>query len=70
MVYAGRYWAFNGTVIMTFIFGICLGVPSTYDAILVLTAFNGFGIGGNIPIDTTICLEFIPQVLPNQDASR
>lgn len=26
-----------------------------------MTAFNGFGIGGNIPIDTTICLEFIPQ---------
>ena len=28
---------------------------------LVITAFVGFGIGGNIPIDTTICLEFIPQ---------
>lgn len=28
---------------------------------MVVTAFNGFGIGGNIPIDTTICLEFIPQ---------
>lgn len=27
----------------------------------MVTAFNGFGIGGNIPIDTTICLEFIPQ---------
>ena len=27
----------------------------------MLTAFVGFGIGGNIPIDTTICLEFIPQ---------
>ena len=26
-----------------------------------MTAFVGFGIGGNIPIDTTICLEFIPQ---------
>jgi MFS family permease len=27
----------------------------------VLTAFVGFGVGGNIPIDTTICLEFLPQ---------
>lgn len=32
-----------------------------YPAFLVITAFVGFGIGGNIPIDTTICLEFIPQ---------
>ncbi|MCJ1394821.1 hypothetical protein MMC18_007701 [Xylographa bjoerkii] len=43
------------------IFGLCLGAPSNYDGILVLTAFVGFGVGGNIPIDTTICLEFIPQ---------
>ncbi|OWP04421.1 MFS sugar transporter [Marssonina coronariae] len=57
----GRKWAFNGTVCITFIFGLCLGAPDTYPAILVLTAFNGFGIGGNIPIDTTICLEFLPQ---------
>jgi MFS family permease len=27
----------------------------------VVTAFLGFGVGGNIPIDTTICLEFLPQ---------
>ncbi|RDW88842.1 hypothetical protein BP6252_00874 [Coleophoma cylindrospora] len=57
----GRRWAFNGTVFTTCIFGLCLGVPDTYSAILVLTAFTGFGIGGNIPIDTTICLEFLPQ---------
>lgn len=58
----GRRWAFNGTVFITCVFGLVLGVPDTYTAILVLTAFNGFGIGGNIPIDTTICLEFIPKV--------
>ena len=28
----------------------------------MITALVGFGVGGNIPIDTTICLEFIPQV--------
>ncbi|RPA85102.1 MFS general substrate transporter [Ascobolus immersus RN42] len=57
----GRRAAFNGTVLITCIFGLCLGAPDTYNAILVLTAFNGFGIGGNIPIDTTICLEFLPK---------
>ncbi|KKY24980.1 putative membrane transporter [Phaeomoniella chlamydospora] len=57
----GRRWAFNFTVLCASIFGLCLGAPDTYDAILVLTAFTGFGIGGNIPIDTTITLEFLPQ---------
>ncbi|ORY16955.1 major facilitator superfamily domain-containing protein [Clohesyomyces aquaticus] len=57
----GRKWAFNLTVLISSIFGLCLGIPDTYDCILVLTAFCGFGVGGNIPIDTTITLEFTPQ---------
>lgn len=57
----GRQWAFNLTVLIASIFGICLGAPNSYTPFLVLTAFTGFGIGGNIPIDTTITLEFIPQ---------
>jgi MFS family permease len=57
----GRQWAFNFTVLFSSIFGLCLGAPSSYDTILVLTAFVGFGVGGNIPIDTTIMLEFLPQ---------
>ena len=58
----GRQYAFNLTCLISSVFGLCLGAPSNYDGILVLTAFVGFGVGGNIPIDTTICLEFIPQV--------
>ncbi|KAF2866319.1 major facilitator superfamily domain-containing protein [Massariosphaeria phaeospora] len=57
----GRQWAFNLTVLIASVFGLCLGIPDSYDAILVLTAFVGFGVGGNIPIDTTITLEFTPQ---------
>lgn len=57
----GRYWAFNLTVLTSSIFGICLGAPDSYNTLLVLTAFTGLGIGGNIPIDTTICLEMLPQ---------
>ncbi|MCJ1308099.1 hypothetical protein MMC25_001751 [Agyrium rufum] len=57
----GRQYAFNLTCLIASVFGLCLGAPSTYSGILVLTAFTGFGVGGNIPIDTTICLEFIPQ---------
>ena len=57
----GRYWAFNFTVLTACIFGLCVGAPNTYNAVLVLTAFIGIGIGGNIPIDTTITLECLPQ---------
>ncbi|KAH7116156.1 major facilitator superfamily domain-containing protein [Dendryphion nanum] len=57
----GRQWAFNLTVFVSSIFGLCLAIPDSYSAILVLTAFVGFGVGGNIPIDTTITLEFTPQ---------
>jgi MFS family permease len=56
----GRYWAFNLTVLTSSIFGICLGIPDSYNTLLVLTALVGLGIGGNIPIDTTICLEMLP----------
>lgn len=57
----GRQWAFNLTVFIASAFGLCIGAPDTYTAVLVLTAFTGFGVGGNIPIDTTITLEFTPQ---------
>lgn len=59
----GRQWAFNLTCLISASFGLGLGGCNTYSAFLVVTAFIGFGIGGNIPIDTTICLEFIPQVI-------
>ncbi|KAF1838064.1 MFS general substrate transporter [Decorospora gaudefroyi] len=57
----GRKFSFNLTVLFACIAGTCIAVPSTYNAILVLTAFTGFGVGGNIPIDTTITLEATPQ---------
>jgi len=57
----GRKWAFNLTCLCAAVFGMGLGGANSYNTFLVLTAFTGFGIGGNIPIDTTICLEFIPQ---------
>ncbi|KAK5708748.1 hypothetical protein LTR17_020402 [Elasticomyces elasticus] len=57
----GRKWAFNLTCLISAAFGLGLGGCNSYPAFLIVTAFVGFGIGGNIPIDTTICLEFIPQ---------
>ncbi|KAI8956025.1 MFS general substrate transporter [Xylaria longipes] len=57
----GRRWAFNFTVLFASAFGLSLGAAGDYTTFLILTAFVGFGIGGNVPIDTTIALEFIPQ---------
>ncbi|KAI0406288.1 major facilitator superfamily domain-containing protein [Xylaria palmicola] len=57
----GRRWAFNFTVLFASAFGLALGASDNYTTFLVLTAFVGFGVGGNVPIDTTIALEFIPQ---------
>ncbi|KAI5244490.1 MFS general substrate transporter [Aureobasidium subglaciale] len=57
----GRQWAFNLTCLISASFGLGLGGCDSYTSFLVVTAFCGFGIGGNIPIDTTICLEFLPQ---------
>ncbi|KAB8754771.1 hypothetical protein FH972_026560 [Carpinus fangiana] len=57
----GRRWAFNLTVLFSTVFGLALGGANSYNSFLVLTAFVGFGVGGNIPIDTTITLECIPQ---------
>lgn len=38
----GRRWAFNLTVLIACIFGLCLGAPDDYNTILVLTALTGF----------------------------
>jgi len=57
----GRRWAFNLTVLVACVFGTSIAIPSTYNSILVLTALTGFGVGGNIPVDTTITLEATPR---------
>jgi MFS family permease len=49
----GRRVAFLGTSLITGVFGMCLGAQSSYNGLLVFLAFTGFGIGGNIPIDST-----------------
>lgn len=56
----GRKWSFYLTCLIAGIFGISSGAPPTFTGLRVLTAFTGFGVGGNIPIDCTITLEFLP----------
>jgi len=58
----GRKWAFNLTCLITSIFGTLLAAPSyNYAAICGIYFLSSVGLGGNIPIDATIALEFLPQ---------
>lgn len=52
--------SFYLTCLISSIFGMANAGPSTLAGLCVIAAFVGFGIGGNIPIETTITLEFLP----------
>ncbi|GAA5988451.1 hypothetical protein JCM10908_003571 [Rhodotorula pacifica] len=56
----GRRWAFNLTCLISSVFGLIFAAPSNFDALCFLTFCIGLGVGGNIPIDATITLEFLP----------
>ena len=45
--------AFLGTSLISGVFGMCIGAQSSYNGLLLFIAFTGFGIGGNVPIDST-----------------
>lgn len=58
----GRKWAFQITCLITSIFGLLLAAPKfNYAAICGIYFLASLGLGGNIPIDATIALEFLPQ---------
>lgn len=58
----GRRWAFNLTCLITSVFGLLLAAPkNNYGAICGIYFLASLGLGGNIPIDATIALEFVPQ---------
>jgi MFS family permease len=58
----GRRWAFNLTCLITSVFGLLLAAPKyNYGALCGIYFLASLGLGGNIPIDATIALEFLPQ---------
>lgn len=56
----GRKWCFNLTCLISSTFGLILPVFGNFDLIVFFTALIGTGVGGNIPVDATITLEFLP----------
>ena len=56
----GRKWAFNLTLGITAVFGMIAASSPNFAAIGCFAAFWSFGVGGNLPVDSAIFLEFLP----------
>lgn len=56
----GRKWAFNFSLGVASIFAISAGAAPNYISWCSFVALSGFGIGGNLVLDTTVFLEFLP----------
>lgn len=56
----GRRPAFNLTLMITGIFGCVVGAGRSWITVCGLYSALGFGIGGNLPVDGALFLEFLP----------
>jgi MFS family permease len=57
----GRKPAFNATLLITFIFAFATSFAGSITAMCVLVGCMGFGVGGNLPVDGALLLEFLPK---------
>ncbi|RAL64337.1 hypothetical protein DID88_001813 [Monilinia fructigena] len=56
----GRRLAFNATLGITAIFGLIAAGSPNFAAIGCFAALWSFGVGGNLPVDSAVFLEFLP----------
>ncbi|KAG9244776.1 sugar transporter [Calycina marina] len=56
----GRRLAFNATLFIVGIFGIAAGAGPSWIGVCSLFAALGTGLGGNLPVDGALFLEFLP----------
>jgi MFS family permease len=56
----GRKWAFNLSLLFASIFSIIGGASPNFVAFAAFNAIAAFGAGGNLVLDTTVFLEFLP----------
>ncbi|KAJ7312934.1 MFS general substrate transporter [Mycena albidolilacea] len=56
----GRRLAWNATLFLSGIFGIATGAAPNFVTLCALLACIGFGVGGNLPVDGALFLEFLP----------
>lgn len=56
----GRRFAFNVSLFVCSAFTIVAGASPSWNSLAFFVAFSAFGAGGNLILDTTILLEYIP----------
>ncbi|KAJ7444567.1 MFS general substrate transporter [Mycena galericulata] len=56
----GRRTAWNATLFISGIFGVAAGASPNFLTLCALLACIGFGVGGNLPVDGALFLEFLP----------
>jgi MFS family permease len=56
----GRRRVFNLTLLLAGVFGTVAGASPSFTAVAVFVAFWSVGVGGNIPVDSAVFLEFLP----------
>lgn len=57
----GRRLAFNATLFLAGVFGLAAGGGPNWIGTCALYAALGLGVGGNLPVDGALFLEFLPQ---------
>lgn len=56
----GRKWAFNLTLGITGVFGLVAAASPSFATVCLFAALWSIGVGGNLPVDSAIFLEFLP----------
>ena len=56
----GRRIAFNATLFLAGVFGLAIGGAPNWIGVSALYACLGLGVGGNLPVDGALFLEFLP----------
>lgn len=56
----GRKWGFNLTLGLTAVWSLVAAGSPTFAALGVFVALWSFGVGGNLPVDSALFLEFLP----------
>ncbi|KAF7798232.1 hypothetical protein EIP86_009449 [Pleurotus ostreatoroseus] len=56
----GRRWSFNITLLIAGIFGLAAGGSNSFLTLASLLAVLGVGVGGNLPVDSAVFLDFVP----------
>ncbi|KAI8992844.1 MFS general substrate transporter [Trametes punicea] len=56
----GRRWSFNLTLFIAGAFGLAAGGSPDFLTLASLLAVLGLGVGGNLPVDSAVFLDFVP----------